>query len=104
LLDRPEWTVEQTEVEWESVQVPLFACTKCDAIDNTAISGYWDQHYDSYDVANGKIESVDFKPLCSECFTGKWHGEFPKKFASVEGYVPDPKMKGFIMPKNGWNS
>ena len=76
--------------------MPLFACTSCDAIDNTAISGYWEQQLDAHDA--GK----PFEPKCSECHTGTWHGEFPKRFAKAEGYVPDSKLTGFIMPKGGW--
>lgn len=76
--------------------MPLFACTSCDAIDNTAISGYWGQQLDAMDAG------AEFKPKCSECHTGKWHGEFPKRFAKEQGYVPDKKMVGFIMPRGGW--
>lgn len=78
--------------------MPLFACTKCDAIDNTAISEYWQQQLEARD------KGEDFQPKCSECYAGTWHGQFPKNFAKVEGYVPDPKMPGFIMPKGGWVS
>jgi hypothetical protein len=78
--------------------MPLFACSSCDAIDNTAISEYWSQQFDAHDAG------VKFEPKCSECHTGTWHGEFPKRFAKTEGYVPDPKMPGFIMPKNGWRA
>jgi hypothetical protein len=77
-------------------KMPLFACTSCDAIDNTAISDYWGQQFDA--TRDGK----PFEPKCSECYTGKWHGKFPKRLAEVEGYVPDPNMPGFIMPKGGW--
>lgn len=77
--------------------MPLFACTNCDAIDNTSISGYWSQRLYASDT------HAEFKPKCSECHAGEWHGKFPKRFSKIEGYVPDPKMPGFIMPKGGWN-
>lgn len=77
--------------------MPLFACTVCDAIENTAISDYWTQQLEAHET--GKA----FEPKCSECSTGTWHGEFPKRFAKAEGYVPDDRMKGFIMPAQGWN-
>ena len=44
--------------------MPLFVCTKCNGIDNTATSGgYWGE---------------DVK-LCSECKTGEWHGRFDQR-------------------------
>lgn len=76
--------------------MPLFACTKCDAIENTALSEYWGQNLDAYGAG------VKFEPICSECKTGTWHGDFPKRTCMDEGYVPDPKMPGFIMPQGGW--
>jgi hypothetical protein len=78
--------------------MPLFACTICNAIENTAISGYWEQQLDAHHAKD------TFKPKCSECHTGAWHNQFPKRFAQQEGYVPDPKMPGFIMPREGWKS
>ena len=44
--------------------MPLFACEKCGAIDNTATSSYW----------------WSKKKLCTECETGQWHNCFPKRF------------------------
>ena len=76
--------------------MPLFACTSCDAIDNTAISGYWEQQLDAHHA------KVEFQPKCSECHSGKWHGEFPKRSAKEAGYIPDPRMSGFVMPQGGW--
>lgn len=47
--------------------MPLFKCSKCGCVENTALAGAWTQWH------------IDKKPvLCSECKTGKWHGEFPK--------------------------
>lgn len=47
--------------------MPLFRCSKCGSIDNTAMGDYW------MDTAEGR------PPLCVECKTGVWHGEFPKE-------------------------
>lgn len=79
--------------------MPLFECSKCGAIDNTAISGYWEQQMNYFEAQR---DLKDFKPECSECFTGTWHGEFPKKLAKEEGYIADSRIPGFIMPKGGW--
>lgn len=57
--------------------MPLFKCSRCGCVDNTALGSYWT------DVAEGK------PPLCVECETGKWHGCFPKQDADAAGYVPD---------------
>lgn len=49
--------------------MPLFECSQCHAVDNTAITNFW------WDVMHeGKSQ------LCSECdpAIGKWHGRFPK--------------------------
>lgn len=50
--------------------MPIFKCTRCGGVDNTATSNYWN-----------KGEAA---PLCSECDPkiGKWHGLFPKMDAS----------------------
>nr|DAS42831.1 MAG TPA: Rubredoxin evolution, hydrogenase, nickel, energy.86A [Caudoviricetes sp.] len=45
----------------------VYICEKCGTIDNTAIGGYW------------KNCLNDEPKMCSECNTGKWHGEFEKK-------------------------
>lgn len=59
--------------------MPLFACTKCNCIENTATSSFW----------NGN-------KLCSECQTGKWHGYFEKKsakrfFIDSSGFLYSPE-------------
>lgn len=48
--------------------MPLFKCSKCGCVDNTALGNYWGLY-----ACDGK------PPLCSECDTGVWHGRFPKK-------------------------
>jgi len=54
--------------------MPIFECTKCHCVDNTACADYWD-----------RVISKKKKPLCTECETGKWHNIFPKK--SAKGYL-----------------
>jgi hypothetical protein len=51
--------------------MPLFNCSKCGAVENTALGAYW------WNRRKGK------PVLCSECDTGKWHGMFPKRFDKV---------------------
>lgn len=53
--------------------MPLYVCSRCHAIENTALGNYWDT----------KINTGD-EPLCSECETGEWHGKFPKTIATSE--------------------
>ncbi len=56
--------------------MPLFECSKCHVVDNTAMGNFW------VDVM------MDKKPaLCTECDPdiGKWHGKFPR--TSMEEYV-----------------
>lgn len=58
--------------------MPLFECSTCGALENTALSNYWS------DVMHDK------KPaLCSECDPeiGKWHGSFPKRNAKEAGFT-----------------
>lgn len=45
--------------------MPIFACAQCRIAENTALGEYWGRE----------------KKLCSECATGKWHGQFEKKSA-----------------------
>lgn len=55
--------------------MPLFMCSKCGGVDNTALGDFWSRRKE---------------PLCAECSprTGEWHGRWPKK--SAEGYLVDP--------------
>lgn len=50
--------------------MPLFQCSKCNSVENTALCNH------ASDVCDG------IKPRCSECETGKWHGRFPKRAAT----------------------
>ena len=54
--------------------MPLFKCSKCNCIENTALGAFW-----------GRDEK-----LCSECDTGRWHGRFDKKTPEEAGYVMAP--------------
>ena len=52
--------------------MPLFRCTACDTVENTALSNFWHA-----------LEIEEKRALCSECdpLIGQWHGEFPKQSA-----------------------
>lgn len=63
--------------------MPLFKCSRCTCVENTALGAYWTR----------KDE-----PLCSECATGKWHGQFPKEPAAGWKLGDD----GFLYLANGW--
>lgn len=52
----------------------IYICEKCGAIDNTALGGYW------HNCRKNEPK------MCSECNTGKWHGEFPKRYWNDEIY------------------
>ena len=51
----------------------IYICEKCGSIDNTSLGGYW------------KNALRNQPKMCSECNTGKWHGEFPKYHWSYYG-------------------
>lgn len=51
--------------------MPLFNCSRCGVVENTALGAYW------YERAKGK------PALCSECATGKWHDRFPRTFGKI---------------------
>lgn len=61
--------------------MPLFQCSSCGCLENTGLSEFWVQR---------DFEKVN--PKCSECYTGKWHGQFEKKPAT--GYKID--QRGFL--------
>ena len=64
--------------------MPLFACSKCDAVENTALGAYW------LNEARGN------PVLCSECDTGTWHGHFPKESAREGGWAPEKPGSPFL--------
>ena len=51
----------------------IYICEKCGCIENTALGGYW---------KNARNKEPK---MCSECNTGVWHNEFPKKHWSEYG-------------------
>lgn len=62
--------------------MPLFKCTECHCVENTALGDYWTAKF-------GKSP----RPVkCSECCDGKWHGKFTKQ--SANGYYVD--VQGFL--------
>lgn len=65
--------------------MPLFMCTKCGSIDNTATSNYWHTQLRAHDAKQ------EHKPLCSACDPeiGKWHDRFPRR--SAAGYLKDQR-------------
>lgn len=73
--------------------MPLFKCPRCGCIENTALGEY--QFEDIVEGDDGIIPEI-----CSECATGKWHGEFPKKTPEELGYVQ--LEDGYYGPPGGW--
>jgi hypothetical protein len=65
--------------------MPLFACSKCNCVEETALSHYW----------SARLRQV--AAVCSACDPGigKWHGEFPRE--SAQGWVND--RSGFLLDK-----
>jgi hypothetical protein len=61
--------------------MPLYMCTKCGTVENTALGGYWRQEMEAMEA--GKKH----EPLCSACDPelGEWHGRFKRR--SAAGYV-----------------
>ena len=63
----------------------LFKCSGCGCVENTALGAYWQRPHSA---------------LCSECATGKWHGQFAEEDAR------GPKWKrgsdGFLYQDGGW--
>lgn len=56
--------------------MPLFKCSQCGALENTALGDYWHR------------KAMQSKPpKCSECSTGRWHGEFEKTTPEADGYI-----------------
>lgn len=60
-----------------------FICDKCGAIDNTAISGYWNRCRLKHE---GKLNDGYSEFLCSKCNLGKWHDKFPREHWSKIGF------------------
>lgn len=58
--------------------MPIFMCSKCGNIENTALSRFWHTELDAFQAKQ------PHKPLCSACDPeiGKWHGEFEQRSAA----------------------
>ena len=71
--------------------MPLFVCSKCKAIENTALCRYWFRE-------NKK------KPLCSDCDPKMkgWHGRFSKNKFDPKKWVKEPNSD-FIMTKEEYD-
>lgn len=67
--------------------MPLFKCSKCGCVENTALAGAWSQWLAKEPV------------LCSECKTGKWHDEFGKDQADGVFTDRDGKQYTFVADK-----
>jgi hypothetical protein len=65
--------------------MPLFPCTKCNCIEDTALCHYW----------SARLRQTS--AVCSACDPAiqKWHGEFPKE--SAQGWISD--RNGFLLDK-----
>jgi len=53
--------------------MPLYMCSKCNCVENTALGHYWPEQFKASE------EKRSPQPLCSECATGKWHRAFDKE-------------------------
>lgn len=74
--------------------MPLFRCSRCGCVDNTALGNFWT-------APKGQAK-------CSECDQGQWHGRFTKKpaegyFIDAQGHLWSPAefAKGTIPPNAG---
>lgn len=55
--------------------MPLYACSKCDGYDNTALTNYWEHCRQAWTEKREPIL------LCSACdpAIGAWHERFPRR-------------------------
>src|SRR5260370_32284926 len=69
----------------EERAMPLFPCSKCNCIEDTALSHYW----------SARLRQK--AAVCSACdpTIGKWHGEFPRE--SAQDWVTD--RSGLLLDK-----
>src|SRR5258708_34039751 len=65
--------------------MPLFPCSKCNCVEDTALCHYW----------SARLRQTS--TVCSACDPGigKWHGEFPKE--SAQDWISD--RNGFLLDK-----
>lgn len=68
--------------------MPLFACSECNSVENTALGSYW------YPASKGQ------PVLCSACNDGEWHDSFPRERADNGKWEPDaPLRPQFLRPR-----
>ncbi len=68
--------------------MPLYACSKCDGYDNTALTNYWEHRRQAWS------DKREPELLCSACDPeiGSWHGRFPRLSRLASGLtVTDPQ-------------
>jgi hypothetical protein len=72
--------------------MPLYACSRCNVVENTALGGYWVQQ------RRAREAGVPHAPLCSECDPeiGQWHGQFPRTQMTDGGWEPHPLMPRYL--------
>lgn len=60
--------------------MPLYRCTKCNIVENTALGGYWQQQM------MAQRAGTKHEPLCSQCDPniGQWHDKFPREAVTAE--------------------
>jgi len=75
--------------------MPLYACSKCRSVDNTAVGGYWAQQMQACEAG------TKHQALCSACDPeiGQWHNKFPRQSADDGSWEPDPRFPPFIRRK-----
>lgn len=87
--------------------MPLFVCSECHAIENTAIGHYWSRHNHERDPEKWPAE-----PLCSGCMPewmremrhieGDWHGQFPKVIAEPRDVIR--RRDAFVWWPEEWSA
>lgn len=70
--------------------MPIFKCSKCGMVENTATCHYWSRDFDQ------PAGTPPSPPLCSLCDPGiaAWHGRFERMTPESQGYVEGPD--GFL--------
>lgn len=78
--------------------MPVFICSKCNMMENTATSNYWHRDLD-LDRPENSPPKTPSPPLCSQCdpTLGKWHGLFQREPMPPDHVIgPD----GFVWHKD----
>jgi hypothetical protein len=66
--------------------MPLFVCTRCHHVENTGLSSYFAKELEAHE------RGETFEPICSQCETDEWHGQFPRMHINDTHYVEDGKF------------